>query len=247
MSEDRANGGVPLRGRRHRRADGYTRRCAALNVRGEPCGASALRDSEPPVCSAHADPKAHREKARRGGKRSGARRRAQAEPRPSLKTAPGVSLQDVLRVCGEALTATFEHDGSPDWSARLAAAGTLLLAFPGYRSRSPEEVRALLEDSLPEQIKGQRGWNEQVHPDAVYAALRREWDALQFRADPVARLYRVAQYPPHLIAPWEDARKVQRTRPGARPLDELPQLPDGSYALPRPDDVPLIVPVGEIG
>jgi hypothetical protein len=177
-------------------------------------------------------PEQRSEGARKAATVSAFVRKSKAEPRASVGVSPTVSLLDVLAVCLPALSATFEHTGEPDWSARLAAAGTLLAAFPRYLRDTPEGVRELLETILPERLRDELG--EQLEPDSVYSAMRAEWDELRVRHHPVTGLY-VEAYPNHLIAPYESTAKIQASRP--KPEGRVERV-DGRLVLHRPGKLP---------
>jgi hypothetical protein len=215
-------------------------KCEDTKTDGSPCRANALRDSDPPRCRLHALSAEERNgQAQKAAKASGFARRSKAEPRARSGIPPAVSLADILGVCTPALSATFEH-GPPDWGARLAAVGTIVATFPRYLRDTPENVRALIEEFLPSSLP--EGTRERLALENVYVAMRAEWDALRVRHHPVTGLYSES-YPPHLIAPWEDAKALQAAQP--KPEGDLRRTDDGALLLYREgESFPLLVPEG---
>src|SRR5262249_33585300 len=135
------------------------------------------------------------------------KRRSNAEPRSRNGLSPGVRLEDIVRACVPALSATFEHDGSPDWSARLAAAGVLVLSFPRVLRDTPEKVSELIEKILPEGIRDDL--QERLEAGRVYKALREEWLRLP-HWNAIRGLY-WEPFPRPYVAPWEDYETVCHT------------------------------------
>jgi hypothetical protein len=220
----------------------HKRRCQGVRKDGSPCRKWAVPTSEEPLCAQHLmGEEEWLEQARRGGRGRAAQRREEAGIRPSVGLAPSVTLADVLRVCVPALEATFEHDGSPDWGARLAAAGTILAAFPKYLRSTPAEVRTLLAEVLPDEVYSHPEARHRLNGHSVYSAMRREWDRLPSWS-PVRGLC-VKPYPSHMIAPWEDPAEVQKERPADVPPEEAPvmHLPDGGIALERDGELPVLL------
>lgn len=84
---------------------------------------------------------------------------------------------------------------------------------------------------------------------SVYTAMRREWDALP-SWHPVKGLY-VKEYPPYMIAPWEDPAAVQGERPEPIPPEEaqrdglVRRLGDGRALLERDGALPLLLSADE--
>lgn len=224
-----------------RTADVHTRDCEAVTKTGGSCRAKALRDSDPPRCRLHAmTPEQRSADAKRAAHNSAFARRSKAEPKASSGLGPTVTLLDVIEACVPALSATFSHDQSPDWSARLAAAGTLLVSFPRQLRDTPERVRALIEQCLPSQVLDQAGIRERLKAQNVYTAMRQEWDRLRVKNDPTTGLY-IEPYPPHLIAPWEDRKVVLASQPN--PTGRIEHALDGAVILYRDgEDMPLLVP-----
>jgi len=150
----------------------------------------------------------------------------EAHPRTSGLD-PNITLAEVLAVVRPALTATFSHDESPDWGARLAAAGTLLAAFPRYLRETPERVRELLSAAVPPELLDA----ERLDAGRAYRELRAEWDHLDgLRWGQLKGLY-VKPYPAYMIAPWENAAHIQASQP--TPEGTVRQLPDGRHFLER--------------
>lgn len=217
--------------------DKYTEKCGAERADGKPCQAYAIRGNDPPRCSLHSLSAEERsDRARKAGRARQAIRRSQAEPKPRLGLSPTVSLEDILRACAPALEATFEHNGEPDWGARLAAAGTLVLSFPRGLRDSPEHVQELLGQILPEHVIEQSGMRERL--GKVYYEMRREWDKLKIRHNPLTGLY-IEEYPAAYIAPWEDRRTVLASR--QTPQGNLRRTENGSLLLERQGQPPLLV------
>jgi hypothetical protein len=225
--------------RRKRKGDAYTKKCEALKEDGARCGAWALRESDPPRCRIHSlTPEELSAQATKAAKKSAFVRRSTAEPTMSTGLAPTVTLADVLRVCAPALEATFDHNGQPDWTARLAAAGTVLVSFPRQLRDTPEKVKELLESFLPSTVQKQQGMKERLTEANVYRAMREEWNHLRVRYHPVTGLFS-EPYPEHLIGPSEDAKAVRAAQP--KPEGELVHLPDGTTLLYRDGDLPQVV------
>jgi hypothetical protein len=213
--------------------------CKGLRSDGEPCRAYAVEDSD--YCRLHSlTPEERKQSAKKAAKASAFRRRARHEAQPRSGLADGVSLATVAEAVAPALVATFPHDGSPDWSARLAAAGTLLLAFPRSMRQSPEKVRELLERCLPEQVFEDMG--DRMEADRVYRALRAEWLEAP-RWSPTRGLF-WDDLPRELVAPWEDyATVVKREVPADVPPDQAPivHTADGRVLRLRPGKPPLLL------
>jgi hypothetical protein len=118
------------------------------------------------------------------------------------------------------LTATFEHDGSADHSARLAGAAVLLLTFPREYRETPEQARATLEVIIPERALDPIS-RQQLDAQDAFKALRAEW-ILRPRWSAVRGLY-VAPFPRHFVAPWESYDEVSRNE---LPADAPPEDAD---------------------
>jgi hypothetical protein len=230
------------------KADNYARHCEAVRDDGGQCRAFAKRDSDPPRCDFHSISKEERvARSVKGGKRRQMLRREAAEPKARSGLSPTVSLEDVLRAVAPALTATFEHNGSADWSARLAAAGTLLTAFPRHLRDTPENVRELLERCLPLSVLEQREMRKRLEAEEVYRAMRDEWIRLQGMSwDELTGLY-WEPFPRYMVAPWEDYKTVcMNELPSAIVPDKAPVnvLEDGTVLLRRPGERPLVIEAG---
>jgi hypothetical protein len=200
----------------------HRRQCEGTKLDGERCKKWALPTSEEPYCHQHSmTPEEWKELQRRGGKARAAQRREEAKTKPGAGLAPNVSLADVLRVCVPALTAVYEATGEADWSARLAACGTLLAAFPSYLRSTPAEVRNLLATILPPQVYSDTEAKHRITPNAVYRAMRAEYDRLP-ETSPLVRIQR-HPYPPQAIAAWEDPKTVYASKPAdAHPPEDEP-------------------------
>jgi hypothetical protein len=218
------------------KADKYSRRCEDVRENGEPCNAWAVRDSDPPRCRLHSMTKEEQlEQASRGGRHRAEQRRLEAEPKPRTNLSADYSLSDILKVVAPALTATFDVTGEADWSARLAAAGTILMVFPRHMRSTPEDVCAVLEQALPSNV---RIAEHDLHAEQVYEAMREEWDRLRIRHHPIAGLYRLP-YPGSMIAPWEDRKAVLGSQP--KPEGRLSRTSDGQLVLYRDGHAPLLI------
>jgi hypothetical protein len=124
--------------------------------------------------------------------------------------------------------------GEPDWSARLAAAGTVLIAFPRQYRDTPEHVRELLQEALPSEVLDQVGMRERLDAERALGALRAEWLRLPKWSE-TRGLYCVP-FPRAYVPPWLDYDKVCREEiPPDIPPDEAPvrRLPDGRVILDR--------------
>jgi hypothetical protein len=209
------------------------------------CGAYALRDSDPPRCRIHSmTPEEVSAASRRAAARSAVVRHGDVESAPRLSGLdPGVTLAELLPIIREALAAKFDYTNEIDWNTRLAAVGTLLSAFPREYRRTPEDCAELIRRAIPPEIRSP----EMEDARKVYAALRESWDAIDgLRYSALKGLW-VARYPAWCIAPFEDARKIQGSRPKPVPPKRAPvmKLPDGRVAVERTGQAPLVVPVEE--
>jgi hypothetical protein len=184
----------------------------------------------------------HAEASSMGTKRA-LQRRAETGAKPRTWLAPGLKMGELLSVVAPALVADDEFVGAPLWGVRLAAAGTLLAAYPRYYKETPEKVNELLETMIPDRAYDR----ERMKAEAVFAALRSEWDSGQgVRWSKLKGLF-VRPYPGHMIAPWENAEKIQGSRPAPIAPDRAPvmQLPNGGVALERKSAPPLMLELGE--
>ena len=233
-----------------RRADRYTRHCEAVKENGEPCGAWARRDSDPPRCALHSESVEERaERARKAAAASSFARRSKAEPRHPNGLRTDVSLADVLKATAPALTAVYEATGEPDWGARLSAVAVLVLSFPRQLRDRPEKVEQLIRDFLPREAADQKGMRERLLADEVYRALRREWDRLPQWSE-LRGLYWLP-YPRQFVPPWQSYEEVVKRElpPDIAPAEApVRRLPDGRALLDRRTDPPLLLePVDDGG
>jgi hypothetical protein len=77
---------------------------------------------------------------------------------------------------------------------------------------------------------------ERAEAEAFFASLRREWDSARARWNPVTGL--VAEpYPPELLAPFEDRRKILAEQPAPEGRVEVDE--DGTVVWLRPGLIPL--------
>jgi hypothetical protein len=120
---------------------------------------------------------------------------------------PGVTLQQILDVCTEALDATFSHDGSPDWGARLSACAVLLATFPRSLRREPELtkeiIRSVLAGTRHEALAD-------VDPREPFRKLRKEWYEVATRVDSLGRIY-IEPIPEWAIGPGETRSEIAKT------------------------------------
>jgi hypothetical protein len=231
-----------------RRARGMGRQCEHVNPEtGEQCRAwglhSTFEDQDGPRCRIHAlTPDELSREASRMARANAALRRAEVEATPRSGLDPGISLAGVLEVIRPALTATLPA-GEADWSARLAAAGTLLAGFARYYRETPEKVNELLREAIPEEA-----YDERMNASRVYLNMRAEWDKLDgLRWSDLTGLY-VKPYPAWMIGPHEEAAKVQQSRPKpispARAEARIIRLPDGEVAIRRDGQLPRLLETG---
>jgi hypothetical protein len=122
---------------------------------------------------------------------------------------------------------------SPDSSAAV-----LVQVFPQYSRATLNDVRESLERNLPTSALQQQGMKERLDALRAYKDLRREWDELNVRHDPLTGLY-VAPYPPWAIASWEDAAEVQKGAP--KPEGRLERTAGKQLILHREHRVPLLI------
>jgi hypothetical protein len=226
------------------------RHCQELLEGGNRCQAWALRstweglpDEEVrPRCRTHSmTPEERVEMATTMASKSAVVRRGNVEARPRSDLHPGISLAEVLATIAPALEATDQWTGEPLWPVRLAAAGTLLAAWPTVYRDSPQKVNQLLEQLIPERVLDR----ERMKAEAVFEALRAEWDTVKgLRWDKLVGLY-TRRYPPYCIAPFENAREIQGRRPKPDPHAPVKPLPGGGMYLEREGKPGLIVPVEE--
>jgi hypothetical protein len=166
-------------------------------------------------------------------------RRSEVEPAPQLSGLdPGITLGQVMDVVRPALTATLPTN-EPDWAARLCAAGILLAGFPRYLRDSPEKVKELLRATIPGEVYDE----VRMHADLVFAAMRHEWDELDGLGWSDLKGLVVKPYPAFMIAPHENAARIQRSRPQPPQglLDRVRRLATGQHVLDRDGSVPLLL------
>lgn len=232
-----------------KKADAYTRKCGAVTKAGTPCRSFALRDSDPPRCLTHSLTDAERrERAQKGARKSALVRRAKSEPRPSLGLGIGLTADDVLGVVAEGLKATYADVGLPneaDWPTRLLACFVIVSLLQRSMKKTPEEAQAALERALPASVGQDPEAARQLKVGEAFKLARREWNSLRLRYSKLVGLY-TEEYPPGLIAPWEDRAKVLREeRPvpiPPREADELLMRVGEELYLPRPGSFPLAIP-----
>jgi hypothetical protein len=181
----------------------HSQRCEHTRDDGSGCGAWALRGGA--YCKAHEDPLAWKEMAVRGGRNRAARARARKLPKPAEAFAPSVSRQRVIDVCADMLEA--EVCGLEDWEARAMALLVLVYTFPERYRRTPTEARAALAAALPSHANEVL---ERAELTEQFRRLRWEYDT-RAESDPFKRMHGDG-YPDALIAPWEDAAKLNTER-----------------------------------
>jgi hypothetical protein len=226
------------------------RHCQEILEDGERCKGWALRstwedlpdEQVRPRCRTHSmTPEERVAMARSMAGKSAVVRRGAVEARPRSDLQPGISLAEVLATVAPALQASDPWTGEALWPVRLAAAGTLLSSFPSQYRESPEKVEQLLEQLVPDRVLDR----ERMKAEAVFEALRAEWDTVKgLRWDKLVGLY-VRRYPPYCIAPFEDAREINGRRPKPAPDASVKPLPGGGMYLERDGKPGLIVPVEE--
>ena len=224
--------------------------CQEILEDGKRCKGWALRstwedlpeEQVRPRCRTHAmAPEERVEMARSMASKSAVVRRGNVEARPRSDLHPGISLAEVLAVIAPALEAADSWTGEALWPVRLAACGVLLSAFPSQYRESPERVNQLLEQLVPDRVLDR----ERMKAEAVFEALRAEWDAVKgLRWSKLVGLY-IRRYPPYYIAPFENVREIQGRRPKLDPNAPVRPLPDGGVYLEREGEPGLIVPVEE--
>lgn len=237
----------------YRGRKGIGRQCTYIREDGSTCIAWALKSSpeEKPRCRVHSamDDGTWTETAKAMSRKQQFERRAKTEPKPRSGLDPKLKLIEVLAVIAPALVADDPFvPGLACWPVRLAAAGTLLAAFPGYLRDTPEKVAALLRELLPQELFE----SEQHQASKVYEAMRESWLAVDgLRWSKLKGLY-VKAFPGYCVEPWLSERErveLQATRPKPIPPEQADvlRLPDGTIALRRPGELPLVVPIEEPG
>jgi hypothetical protein len=187
-----------------------SKQCQGVRVDGTPCSKFAVHDPEVLAryperegnyCLLHLSPEGWREVSEKGGRETAARARARKGPKPRSGLQPGLSYDDVLVIAREGLEATFPHDSSPDWGARLLGVLAIVHSFQLKERRTAEQVRSLLDRVLPEGDPLRR-----TSPDTLYANGRKEWERLKVRDEgsELPKLYAV-ETPAFLVAPWAES------------------------------------------
>lgn len=234
-----------------RKRRGAAVRCSAVREDGDPCRAYALvstYDSEEgPRCRTHAMTAEQRSRmASRMGNKRALQRRSETEAKPRSDLQPHITLEEVLQVVAPALTAEDHWTGEALWGVRLAAAGTLLAAFPRYYRETPEKVNQLLRQLLPEHVYD----SERMKAEKVFASLRASWLQLEgLRWSNIQGLY-TKPFPSWCLEPWlsdREVRELQRSRPAPVAPDRAPvrHLPGGIVALERPHAPMFMLPLEE--
>lgn len=189
-------------------------KCEAITKSGAQCRAVAMHGTDPPRCNTHSKtPEELREHVAKMGRARQHQRRVERDASEDHAwVAEGITKADILRVCSEALGATFhapgsDIDGTPDWSARLTGAATLLACFPRSLRSTPDDAKALLQDILSgtkhEQVA------KKIDPAEAYKALRAEWFDSCARYDELRGLY-AAQVPVFMLGPGETRAEVMK-------------------------------------
>jgi hypothetical protein len=225
-----------------RLADRHTRRCEAVTKKGAQCQAYAVRDSDPPRCLVHSlDTQQVAERMRKAAKANALKRRTRseiAEHRPLSGFRDGVTLQDVIDTCRPALTATFEHDGSPDWGARLLACLVLVQTFPRDLRATPNDVRRALDDALPAGIHATLA---DPDPLDLYRNGRREWIEKRMRYSRITGLY-VEEIPSLLVGPGENRAQIIRAEVPDMSGWEVKEFTTGNAVqVTKPDGTTVLV------
>jgi hypothetical protein len=234
------------------------RRCTATNARGEQCDVAAITDpakrleyglteTDPLLCNFHAGGDDFRAKGLAERRRLAEVNREAAELEGRLEGLAFVTLEHLLKVCTDAMSANDEYFGRPDHSVRLAAVAVLLHVFPKKLRSTPEEATALLHSLLDGTRK-----SDAVRQDmqANYRSLRQEWFKIALRHDDIAGLFYLP-VPPSLLAEWETQESVAHEVPETNEL-RIEKLsldgreigyvhavyPDGTKILVKREDVP---------
>jgi hypothetical protein len=200
--------------------------CSATTIKGERCKKPAMVDRS--LLQAHKlsdDPhagqkclqhligeEAWREIARKGGLARVAQVRAAKAPAMRSGLRQDVTLDRVLAVASEALTATFEDAGLPreiDWTTRLLACLVILnvLKDSSFR-RTPEQLQAALEAALPTRVRDDPESMRWARVERLYKEARSAWFAHVSADGVLADSF--SDVPPWLIAPWESRTEVER-------------------------------------
>jgi hypothetical protein len=231
--------------------DDHSAKCRATRKDGGRCSKYVVRDFEfsehegfGDFCYQHLiGEDAWRELSRKGARATAFKRREAAEPKPRSGLSPHVNLEDVIRACAPALEAMLET-GEVDWSARLAAAGTILVSFPRHLRDTPENVELLLRRFLPSQVREQREMESRLVAGDVYKAMRAEWLRLPGLAwDNIVGLY-WEPFPRYMVAPWEDYDQVcTHELPAPVPPEDAPvsTYENGAVVLELEDELPVVL------
>jgi hypothetical protein len=203
------------------------RRCSSTETERGVCNAYALADSDPPLCAYHSMSEAERQAWKvKGGKARVQKQRLRADQEERLSgIAFGVSTEQILKVCKEALDAKL-ITGEPDWGARLSACAILLQVFPKSLRTTVEEAKEILD----ELFTGTR--HAALKERAVrehFKAMRAEWVETMTRCDSLGRLY-VTAFPPMLLGPGDTPSSVRHELPSFEEW-KTEQLKDGDGRL----------------
>jgi hypothetical protein len=139
-----------------------------------------------------------------------ARKREQADASESVSgVTPGVTLADILKACVPALDATFPHDGSPDYGARLSACAILLSCFGRTLRNTPEDtiaiMRAIFTGTKHEALI-------EVDPTEPFRALRAEWYQTRVQVDSLGTIF-IEALPHWTIGPGESRSQIEKNEP----------------------------------
>lgn len=206
-------------------------RCSEFNRRGEACRSPVVRDGK---CYWHSMSPDEQVAWRTKGERTRNSRRLEraeaADSHPSIN--PGLSLAKIAETCVHGLGATFEHDHSPDWSARLSSAAILLYVFPRTLRTTEAEAEALIRRLLAgSAVEGLAD----TKPTEFYKRLRAEWVDARTRVDSLGVIF-CDPLPSWAIAPWEMRSEVLKEMPSfegwsTRPLNGPDGQPHRDYAM----------------
>ena len=210
------------------KADSLTETCAAWTATGDRCRKPAMRDDSG-VCWIHAlSVEERKEHSRKMSKARQHKQRVESDASESrIGIVPGVSLDQILRACTQALGATFDHDGSPDHGARLTACAILLHVFPRSLRTTPEQASALLHQLLGD-TKHEALADTEAR--ARLKAQRAEWFELSRRVSPLCELY-VEELPSWMLGPGEKLTDVLREEAPDLTGHKVADIPSRTHAL----------------
>jgi hypothetical protein len=138
-------------GKEHTASSSHTTRCTALNAKGLPCGAWALRGED--VCQWHSlSPEEQQAQTQRAGRARAQQRRERAELRDASRNrpeAPRMTLQQAIDVIDALLDATIPGLGEPDFELRALGVYALAQLF---RVRDRTEILDLLARVRPKLV-----------------------------------------------------------------------------------------------